>query len=302
MTAINMRHLRAFCAVADMRHFTKAAESIYLSQPALSSLVQQVEEELGVVMLTRNTRNVCLTEVGKEFHKSCKKLIFDFDNALNDAKDYARLKKGRVRLAVLPSLCATFIPQVLNRFRARYPTLNVKVQDATGERILDALRSKTADIGISYVTQARDFESEILYEDKLVLLCPPEIVPNETGHLSWRDLADLEIIAMEKGTTVRWLSDIAAAKAGIELNIVLEAQQMATAINYVVAGLGCAILPSLGIKALGLERLNLFQLDPPTMRTISLIYYRDVDKTPTMRAMSQMIADELAGVDSFSRL
>src|SRR5688572_24710743 len=96
---INIRHLRAFVAVAEHLHFTRAAQSVYLTQPALSTLIRQLETHLDLQLLQRNTRVVELTPIGHEFHGTARKIVEDMDVALRDLKSFKALAKGRVRLA-----------------------------------------------------------------------------------------------------------------------------------------------------------------------------------------------------------
>jgi LysR family carnitine catabolism transcriptional activator len=284
----NIRHLIAFVTLAELQHFTKAAEAIHLSQPALTALIQQLETDLDVRLIERSTRSMHLTDAGREFLASARKVLADFDDALRNVSDYSAVKKGTVRIAALPSICASWLPALLRGFRDKYPNIILKVIDVSGERLDDALRTRAADLGLNSCHDNDEYESYPVVADRLMVLAPKEEL--RSASVRWRALEDRPIIAMAPGTTIRALTDGAAATAKVRLKIVLEPQLMPSAIAYAQAGLGWAILPSTYAHRGRFVSLKAVPLcEPAIERTLSIVHLRSSSLSPAAAALRDHI-------------
>jgi len=294
MTLINIRHLRAFVAVCELKHFTKAAETIHLTQPALSILIKQLESELGVGLVNRKTRSVEITEIGQEFYEITKKLTDSFEDALAYVAGYSELKKGNVTIAALPSLAVSVLPRLMIKFRTLYPGITVKVLDFLGEGIIDALQSKRAEIALTHATPHKNFSSTNILRDRLVLVGSPTTEIEDNRTIRWKNLAEEPIIAMARGTTIRSLIDSAAISAKVNLNIMLEPHLIPTAVAFARAGYGCAILPYSRTNDTFWENLDVFELaDPTVMRDISILHLNDYPLSPAATTFQSFLIDEL---------
>ncbi len=294
MSAINLRHLRAFLAVAEHLHFTKAAEAVYLTQPALSALIRTLETDLGVRLLERNTRVVELTPIGREFYKTVQKLLAEFDEAVDGVRDYRAIKRGRVTIAALPSLCATILPKLTLKFGELYPDIVTALIDVPGKDILASLRDRTVDFAISYSQPLSDIRLQPLMQDRLVLICHRRSPLADSRSVHWSSLRDRPLVAMATGTTIRSLMDGVAAMQGIALNIAVEPHQMATALACVEAGFGDAVLPSSGVPTHlppTLRRRNL--VNPILHRDISILTLADYTLSPAAAAFRDLLVSEL---------
>src|SRR5258706_562392 len=138
---ISTRQLRAFLALAEQRSFTRAAVLTHLSQPAFSALIRALEDALGQRLFDRSTRHVELTSEGREFEGSARRVLAEFDGAMAGARDYAARRRGRVSIALLPSLAAGWLPGVLAEFRAAYPGIELEVTDVLSEACIEHVRS-----------------------------------------------------------------------------------------------------------------------------------------------------------------
>jgi len=291
---INLKHLRAFRAVALHSHFTRAADAIGLSQPALSTLITQLEEDLAVKLFHRTTRAVELTPVGREFLESCLRILADFEGAIGAAKDYAHLRTGRLRIAVLPSLSRTLLPALLKSYCEEFPGIAVSVSDLVGDRLIEDIVSGAADVGIGYSEGSSQIAAEALLEDSLVAVCRPGTVPPGFSQMSWTDLAQHPVVAMNVGTTVRRLMDEGARQADVGLRIVLESHQMPTAMAYVRAGLGVAVLPS-SVDMAGEEQDLIFLplVEPPVTRLLSVLTRAGQPISPAVEAFIARLRQSL---------
>lgn len=291
---INIRHLRAFVAVAEHLHFTRAAQAVYLTQPALSTLIRQLETHLDLRLLQRNTRVVELTPIGREFHGTARKIVEDMDSALRDLKGFKALAKGRVRLAALPSLWASLLPPALREFHATYPDIELSIHDLAGEDIIKGLRSKSVELALTYTPAQKDIKAQLLLRDQLMVVCSRNSPLARQESVRWRDLSGHPIIAMAQGTTIRMLIQGAALAKGIALNIVLEPHLMPTAIGCAESGLGTAILPSSGVpNMLPASLVSLELVDPVVRRDLSLVTLAQAPLSPSAKALYDVLVRNL---------
>lgn len=294
MSVVNIRHLRAFLAVAEHQHFTKAAETLHLTQPALSVLIKQLEEELDVKLVHRRTRNVELTAIGREFRDLANQLTGSFDDALNHVKEYRDLKKGTVTLAALPSLAATVLPEIIDGFCRKNPHITVHLLDTTGDEIIDALRGRKADVALTFQKPVADITCVPVLKDRLVLVGTPRKASAKNGVIRWAQLKSEPLIIMAPGTTIRALTDAAAARARITLDIVLEPRLMPTAIGFANAGFGCAILPSSQLSSSLVGDIPRFALAAPEIeREISLMHLTHYPLPPAGQALLDYLQEAL---------
>src|SRR5690606_30820362 len=139
---INMtfRQLEAFAALARTLNFSEAAKAINISQPALSSAISKLEELVNSPLFNRTTRSVSLTPVGEELLKISVQLLNDFDVSLARINDLIDGKWGKLSIAAVHSLAATFLPEILNLFQQAYPGVSIYVRDALSEASIDSLK------------------------------------------------------------------------------------------------------------------------------------------------------------------
>ncbi len=289
---VNIKHLKAFLAVATELHFTRAAERVCLTQPALSTLIQQLELEFGIQLVRRHTRQVELTPAGAEFKETAEKLVGDFEQAIYDVKTYKSVKRGRLDIAVLPSVCSSLMPRVLKQFNVQYPDIKLNVMDCAGYEIIEALNEKRIDFGICYAQSDKEIEATTLIKDSMVVVCPAHHTLATKSSVMWKQLANQAVIAMDKGTTIRTIIDSTALSLDMKLDIVLEPKQMTSALAYVQNEIGVAILPSSGVPDKLPDSLKAIALTNPNVeRNISILRRRGIALSPAASAMRQLLLD-----------
>jgi len=289
-SAISFRHLRAFRAAAHHQHFTRAAEAVGLSQPALSALIGQLETQLGVKLFQRTTRSVELTPVGRSFLEAANRILADLDLAVREAKDHALLRRGRLRIAALPSLCIGLLPDLAREFRRRHDGVMLSIFDVPGDEVVELAQNRQVDFGVGYAPVGALLHAEPILTDRLVALAAPGLLDAAGAGLSWQALQDFEVIAMNTGTTVRRLMDDAAARAGASLSISIQANQMPTAIAYARSGLGVAVLPSSGfLSKTSKEMVCVDLIEPHVERTLSVLRAINAVPTPAAEAFLDLL-------------
>src|SRR3989338_5989400 len=130
---VTLRQLRAFVALAKTCSFTEAAASLHVTQSALSGLIKELEQTLGVQVVNRSTRKVGLAEVGREFYPLAARLLQDLDGALDTIADLKALKRGLVRIAAPQLMSASVLPEVIAGFRQQHPDIEIRLLDCMVE-------------------------------------------------------------------------------------------------------------------------------------------------------------------------
>lgn len=238
------RQLRAFITLAEERNFTRAAAASHLSQPAFSALIRQLEESLGVRLFDRSTRHVELTAEGEEFEIAARRVLAEFDAALSAMHERAARQRGRVSIALLPSLAADWLPGVLAGFRAEYPGIEITVADVLSEPCIERVRSGHADFALAATrADTPELRAELFCSDDFHLVCPAGHPLARVRNPRPKDLAAWPFIHLSRTSSVRQYID--AATHPQTLPSVLEVEQLATVSGMVRAGLGISVVPAL---------------------------------------------------------
>ncbi|EJO33625.1 LysR family transcriptional regulator [Achromobacter marplatensis] len=241
---LSARQLRAFVALADERHFTRAAQRCHLTQPAFSALIRSLEEAAGLRLFDRNTRHVELTAEGRVLDASARRLLADMDLVMDDLRDHAARRRGRVALAALPSLAAGWLPGLLARFSQAHPGIVLDLRDALLDPCLDMVQSGQVDFAVaSRRPDMTDLDSEFLHADRYFLVCRADHPLAAQSQVRLRDIVRYPVIQLARGSSVRkHLDEALGADAPLP---VFEVEHLATVTGLVRAGLGVSVVPAM---------------------------------------------------------
>jgi DNA-binding transcriptional LysR family regulator len=286
-------------AVARFGSFTRAAQLLHLSQPALTVQIRQLEEGLGAKLFDRNTRSVSLTAVGRELIPAFQRLLQEFDAVVVNAKDLSAKRHGVVRLACLPSFASTILPGIIAGFRRRHPRVSFVLKDAVGKRVLNMVRADDADFGIGVAdAEEPDLETLYLMQDRMHVVFPARHPLARVRKVTLDVVRNYPLVLMDPESTVRALLDAAFARSGKFVVPACEATYMSSAIGMVRAGLGVTILPSTAMELRANPRLRSKPIeDPGLTRRIAIV--RKAKRTLSPAAES--FIDELLAATPRSR-
>jgi LysR family carnitine catabolism transcriptional activator len=243
-SGVSMRQLQAFVALAEQRSFTRAAALCHLSQPAFSALIGQLERQLGLRLFDRSTRHVAPTHEGLEFEPSARRVLAEFDAALAGVSDQLALRRGRVSIALLPSLAAGWLPDILRDYRTAHPGVEITVSDVLSEPCVELVRQGQADFALAAVrADTQELRAEPFCSDDFHLVCPVGHPLLQLREIRPRDVAAYPFVHMARNSSVRQYLD--AALHPLQLQTLMEVDQLATAMGMVRAGLGISMMPAL---------------------------------------------------------
>ena len=296
---ITLRQLRAFCALAQTNSFTDAAASLFVTQSALSGLIKELEQTLGVQLVNRSTRKVGLAEAGREFYPLAARLLQDLDGALETMADLKALKRGLVRIAAPQLLSGSVLPAAMAGFRQRYPHIEIRLLDCMVEHVLSKVRSGEEDFGVGPEREsATDVLAETLFEIPFVVVFPPGHALQKLKRVTWDEALRFPVIALQGEFTQRLRVDLHESLRDLALNPVNEVGFMTTALAMVSAGLGVTTCLPYASSLIKLHKLHSRPLVDPVIARKFLIFTRkDRPLSPAAHQFSQYLLDYVAEQD-----
>lgn len=284
----SLSSLRLFLLVARSGSFSEAARVANLSQPALSRTIKLLEEDLGVRLFDRNSRNVNLIAAGSTLVPTVERLTTDFELAFRELNQTFEGMRGRVVVGALPSAAAILLPQIVAEFRARRPQVDVIIRENLKEGLHQSLQDRLIDFVISTPpADSEDIDFSPLFEDECVLVCRPEEAAAIADPAPWSVFRDFPFIGMEPRSSVRVLTDAAFARADIVTPALYECSQLATVGGLISAGLGVSLLPrsTLPLLAAGGAVVGRPLRSPQVSRTIGISRLRGRTLVPAAEAL-----------------
>ncbi len=267
--------MRAFVALAKTGSFTLAAQFLHVTQAALSGLIKELEQTLGVRVVDRSTRKIALTEVGKELYPLFAKMIDDLDGALLDIANHTQLKKGMVRIAAPQLMSCTLLPEIIASYRTAHPDIKVRLIDCAVESVSSRVASGEVDFAIGPEREpSSQIDAAVLFEMPFVLVFPQAHPLEQSAHVTWSDIADYPFISLQGQFTERLLSDMHSSLREVSLKPANEVTFMTTALAMVSAGLGVTVCLPYAEPLVRLYQLHMRQLYEPELTRRFFVYTR----------------------------
>ncbi|AXK72597.1 LysR family transcriptional regulator [Lysobacter sp. TY2-98] len=246
---MNLRDLKYLVALADHRHFGRAAQASFVSQPTLSTQIKKLEEELGVALVERAPRRVMLTPVGRDVAERARGVIAEVDQMVEVARRSRDPEAGSVRLGLFPTLGPYLLPHVLPGVRERFPRLELLLVEEKTDQILQRLRDGRLDAGILALPVHDDqLRVEPLFDEPFVLAAPKSHPIAKHESLHGDDLRDADLLLLEEGHCLRDQALDVCRLAGAGERAGFRATSLETLRQMVAAGVGMTLLPMLAVQ------------------------------------------------------
>ncbi len=300
MKNITIKQLRAFIAVARERNFTRAANTLNLSQSALTIAIRQLEAEIKLKLFDRTTRSVHLTSHAAMFLPVAERLLHDLSRSLDNLSALADRQKGNVVAAASASfLCCVLAPTVA-KVHQRFPGIHVKLLN-TPDNLARRVQEEEIDFGITNVHRApQGLESFPFMEDVFGIVCPADHwLASKPGRLSWQDLEGTPMVSMPEGTQTR---EIIASHPEISHIVgapICEASSIFALGAMIECGMGIAAVPAQVSHAIISKDLVYRPLKSPRLkRTLSVIKRQGRSLSPAAVEVLRFMMDELLSEQS----
>jgi LysR family hydrogen peroxide-inducible transcriptional activator len=291
--SMNLRDLRYLVALAEHRHFGRAAAASFISQPTLSTQLKKLEDELGITLIERAPRKVMLTPAGRDIAQRAQHILSEVDQLKESARRQLDPEAGTVRLGLFPTLGPYLLPHVVPNIRARFPRLELLLVEEKTETILRMLREGMLDAGVLALPLHDDMlHVEPLFAEPFVLAVPSNHALAARGEIRMSDLAHESLLLLEDGHCLRDQALDVCQLAGAGERTGFRATSLETLRQMVAAEVGITLLPMLAVKppqaANSHIRLLPFKGKPPTRR-IAMVWRR----SSAMAVFLRRLADSL---------
>jgi LysR family hydrogen peroxide-inducible transcriptional activator len=247
---MNLRDLHYLVALAEHRHFGRAAEASFVSQPTLSTQIKKLEDELGVALVERTPRKVLLTETGREIARRARGVLSEVEEIRAIAQRTRDPESGTIRLGIFPTLGPYLLPHIVPLMRQRFPRLELLLVEEKTEAIVRMLREGSLDVGVLALPLHEDsLHSEFLFEEPFVLAVPDaHPLARHKGQLKLSDLEDQSLLLLDDGHCLRDQALEVCQLAGAGEKSGFRATSLETLRQMVAANVGITLLPTLAIK------------------------------------------------------
>lgn len=288
---MEIRQLEYVVGVVDEGGFTRAADALHVTQPALSDGIRRLEAELGLELFHRVGRRAVLSAAGEAFVDPARQVLRDLGVLRTSVAAVAGLTAGTLDVVALPTLAVDPLATLVGAFRHAHPGVVVRVDQPEGPAaVATRVRSGRSEIGLTELPVAEPgLVSRQLTEQELLVVVPPDSQLARRRRITTADLASVPLVTSPVGTSTRGIIDAAFAAIDAAPDIVVETDQREAIVPLVVAGAGASILPRPQAEAAAVFGASTVSLSPRLVRSIGLVW-RDGPLSPAARAFVNLRA------------
>lgn len=291
----SVRQLRAFVAVYHSGQVSAAAELLALTQPAVTMLLRELEDKLGVKLFDRSTRTLRRTEAALEAIAYAERALAELEAMGASMAELAGARRGRVRIAATATVAQTLLPPAMQRFLAAHPGVKVEIEDVAPTGFVETLLGERVDFGIGTLeSPVPGLREEVFLRDTLAAVALARADFPAGKAITWKQLAALPLVTVKAGYGVRRRIEAAAQEAGVALRIEHEVSLLTTAIAMAASGLGVAVVPASLLAQGDHPRLAARKLTRPAVERNTAVVYR-ADRS--LNAAAQAFVDLLKRPD-----
>jgi DNA-binding transcriptional LysR family regulator len=244
---MDLRQLRYFVAVAEERHYGRAAQRLHMSQPPLSMQIKALERELGIELLERTSRRVALTDAGRAFLERARTILGAVEEAREVARGAEQGTQGRLEVGFISSATLSLLPPSIRLFRERFGGVELELKELTSAQQIDALYEGGIRVGLVRLPlRAPGIRFEPVLEERLVVALPSGHALEDLDRLSLETIADLPLIFFTRQLVPGFHAQIVELfqRVGAFPKVAQHAVHLQTIVGLVASGVGIAILPS----------------------------------------------------------
>ena len=274
---MDLDQLHTFLEIVRLKSFSKAAQTCYRTQPAISAQVRQLEQELNTTLFERLGTKISLTTAGRIFAEYSEQILDLRRRAQDTINELDRVPRGELVIAANEATCIYVLPWVFSEYKKQFPNVQLSVDRSYGARVVDAVRDNLADFGITQLpVQEKKLQVAKIHSDEIILLLPARHALAGKKCVAPRDLVGYPLLLPKTGTT-RARLDVWLESVEDELRISMELDSTEMIKRFVMAGLGLSFLAaSHCMEEVEAGYLRSVSLGPePMIRSLGLIYRKD---------------------------
>ena len=291
---MHLETLRLYCDVVRLRSFSRGAEQSFVSQSAASQAVQQVEAQLGVVLIDRTKRPFVVTREGEAFYRAARGILESWEKAKAEVAAVKARVDGTVRVAAIYSVGLHDISRPMQQFMSLYPEARVQLECLHPHKVVEAVLTGEADIGVmSYPPADRALQVVPLREEPMALVCHPHHRLARRRLVTPAELAGEPFVAFDAELTIRKAIDRALRQHNVRVNIVMEFDNIETIKQAIIIAAGVSILPRHTVqKEASIRTLAAVDVAMPDLvRPVGIVHRRQKPLTPTAERFVQMLQE-----------
>jgi DNA-binding transcriptional LysR family regulator len=294
---MHLETLRLYCDVVRLRSFSRGAALNFVSQSAASQAVQQLEADLGVFLIDRTKRPFLVTQEGRAFYEACGALLDGYEKAKARIATVKAQLSGTVRVAAIYSVGLHDLSRHMQRFMALYPQARVQLECLHPQKVVDAVLSDEADVGImSYPPVNRTLTIVPLRDEPMAFVCHPGHRLGRRKAVGLEELNGERFVGFDHGLTIRKAIDRALRAHNVKVEVVMEFDNIETIKQAITIDAGVSLLPRHTVaKEAGIRTLVVVPLTTPDLvRPIGIIHRRTKHLTPTVLRFIDLLREATA--------
>ena len=289
-----MKQLQYLVALADTRHFGRAAERCHITQSTLSAGIRDLESVLGTAVAERSNRHVLITRVGAQIAERAKALLRDAEEVMEVARAGRSPMTGEMRLGVIPTIGPFLLPRLLPGLRERFPELTVYLREEQTAPLLARLEDGELDAAlIALPYETGDLDTRVILEDEFLFACNRDHAFAGAGEVSLDALAGERLLLLEEGHCLRGHALDVCEMGDTITRAQFEASSLHTLVQMVAAGIGVTLVPRLAVDARIAEGtgISLSRLAVPASRRIGLAWRRTSLRAEELRLLADTLRE-----------
>ena len=270
-TDMNLRQLEAFRMVMETGSVTQAGKLLYISQPAVSRLIADLEEHVNFRLFDRRKKRLIPTLEAKLLYDEVEKAFIGLSSIEDTAQSILELKRGHLRLIAMPGIATLLLPKVINEFSLQFPNIKIELESRTRLQVMEWISSHQYDLGFANLPlEGSDVELHSSFPMEMVCVVPKMHSLANRSSISPSDLKEENFISYPRGTHIRFAVDQAFENSKINRHIKVEARSSEAILNLVSTGFGVSVVPRFSNKSLGSEALSFIPLIHPIMMQLGV--------------------------------
>ena len=277
---MNLKKLNYIITIAELQSFSKAASKLYISQPSLSQIVLNLENDLGIQIFNRTTTPISLTYAGEKYIQTAKEIIRLSNNLQKEFSDISNMKKGKITIGITPLRGAFILPLILPNFMKKYPGIEIKIIE--GDKNLESylVEGKVDLVFTSLPTTDKRITQELLYKEKIMLACKKGylnesyFLDDKSNIIDINKLNYINLILTKKGHRIRNFMDSIFDSHEFNPKILLETDNTSTAFRLATSGLGACFVSDMVINTTkAIEKYDLFNIEDSNSKwSVAILY------------------------------